>query len=119
MLIPLLIILSILNRVYFGEIICVVSNDGIHYKGGFVNWEEILLIKYSVPVKVSRWESCNTPGKVTVECRDRTEILVNAPGYTLSIAKKYCRNVKTYAGKFGWGIAVGILVFGIIIFLFS
>ena len=39
-------VLYVLNTLYFGRIICVLTEDGICCKDGFVKWEQIKGIKY-------------------------------------------------------------------------
>ena len=42
------IVLAILNRSHFGEIICVLAEQGIYHQGGFVPWENIDEIFYEM-----------------------------------------------------------------------
>lgn len=42
------IILSLLNRRYFGKIICVINEDGIHHKDGLTKWDDIVKIEYEI-----------------------------------------------------------------------
>ena len=44
------IILSLLNRRYFGKIICVINEDGIHHKDGLTKWDDIVKIEYEIKI---------------------------------------------------------------------
>ena len=45
-----LVLLSLLNRFFFGEVICVLDEKGLHYDGGFIWWQDIKKAVYEPDV---------------------------------------------------------------------
>ena len=95
------VVLSVLNRYVFGEIICVLDNVGINYSGGFIRWDSITDIVYVI----------DFPDKVSFGCcyarvigKDINIKIYSAPVFLLLRAKKYNENIKVRYSK--WSIAM-------------
>lgn len=80
------VLLSVLNRRYFGKVVCVLNGDGLHYDGGTLSWDDIERIEYdiSLPSK-SRYRPC----KAVVYTKDCSYEIIHAPFFLLSRARKY------------------------------
>ena len=116
-----LIVLSILNRFYFGRVICVLNEKGLYFADGFV--DEDVFFKADGNVRMIKWEHIR---KVAYEpdgfhfsahgsgCRNcayittkpyKKEIVAevnHAPFMLLRKMKKYCPNAKYGFTGFGW-----------------
>jgi len=83
------IILSLLNRRYFGKIICVINEAGIHYKGGLVKWEDISKIEFEIelPGGVVKRENlfCHT----VIHTRKQKITLIHTPIFLIFKVKKH------------------------------
>lgn len=111
-----LIVLSLLNRFFLGEIICVLDKKGIHYKDGdnirFIPWNHIMRVAYEpdVPMRTSHsrlFRSYNTAHIFSKPFKKEIEIeLIQAPFFLLGKMKKYHPNAKYGLTK--WGL---VLVF--------
>ena len=95
------VVLSVLNRYVFGEIICVLDNVGINYSGGFIRWDSITDIVYVI----------DFPDKVSFGCcyarvigKDINIKIYSVPAFLLLRAKKYNENIKVRYSK--WSIAM-------------
>ena len=47
------VILKFLNTAYFGKGICVLTENGIYYKDGFIEWNRISKIEYIIDLPVN------------------------------------------------------------------
>lgn len=85
--------LSILNRRFFGKIICVINENGIHYKDGLLKWHEIIKIEYEIelPGRVPKKEHLFCHAIIYTE--KQNVLLLHAPMFLLSKAKKYNPNI--------------------------
>lgn len=92
------IILSILNRHLFGKIVCVLSETGIHYKDGFISWDQIEKIEYEIEIPGkfrTRYDFC----RAVVHTENGKIELVHAPLFLISRAKKYCPKITAAVSK--------------------
>ena len=108
------IILSILNRHCFGEIICVVSQHGIYYENGFLYWSEIDKLVYDCPIlsKHFRYDPCCVEIHTSKGTNDKKIELTYAPLYLLFTAKRVGKNVKIKLSKESkWFIAILSVIF--------
>ena len=104
------IVLSILNRRYFGEIICVINEHGIYYENGFLYWSDIDKIVYECPTLSKRFRY--DPCCVEIHTKNKTEELIHAPLYLLFVAKRVEKNVNIKLSKESkWYIAVLSVIF--------
>lgn len=92
------IILSILNRHLFGKIVCVLSEDGIHYKDGFNSWDEIEKIEYEIEIPGKHRASYDFCRAVVHTDKRKIEI-VHAPLFLLSRVKKYSPDIIAAVSK--------------------
>ena len=104
--------LSVLNRFFFGEIVCVLNEDGIHHKDRLVKWNDILGVEYTV-THVARFYF--RPAYVDVVCKNETIRIASVPLYMLSLAKKFNPNIKIKRDVTPLVIAAAILIIPIII----
>ena len=92
------LILSALNRRLFGKIVCVLNEDGIHYKDGFVRWNEIVKTEYEIdfPSRTSkRHQFCRA-----IIYTSKEEIVIrHAPLFILSKVKKQNPDIQTEVSK--------------------
>lgn len=86
MMIPV-IILSILNRSFFGDVVCVLEKEGLHHKDGFIIWDAIVKMEYelNIPTKDRKY-FCYV--SITKHSRFGAEI-IHAPYFLLKEAKNY------------------------------
>ena len=100
------IFLAILNRFFFGKIICVINENGIHHKDGTVKWSEIVKIEYEIQFPSSTvYRSCHA----IIHTRQEKIVLVHAPLVLLSKARKYSPNTRAGVSKSSkWMIGVFI-----------
>ncbi len=82
----LLSVLSVLNAFFFGDIVCVMNEDGIRYMDVFIRWEDILYIEYNI-MEHSRLHYY--PAYITVACREEKISITSAPFFACFVAKKY------------------------------
>lgn len=104
-------IFSVLNRFFFGKIVCVLNEEGIHYKDGFIKWNDVLSIKYHI-THIGRFRF--RPAYIDVVCKNETIQIKSVPLYMLSIIKNFNTDIKTNNDKMIWAI-VAIIIIPIII----
>ena len=92
-------ILSVLNRRFFGKIICVINEDGIHYKDGLLKWDEILKIEYEIelPGGVPKIERLFCHSFIYTK-KDKIK-LVHTPLFFVSRLKKYKPSIDAKVSK--------------------
>ena len=103
--------LSALNRFFFGKIICVLDNKGLHFDDGdrirFIPWSHIQSVAYEPDIPYQprhsfRFECSNTVHITTKPFNKKVEIeLIGAPLYLLGKMKKYRPNAKYGFTKWG------------------
>lgn len=115
-----LVLLSVLNRFFFGKIVCVVNTRGIHWADGLIRWDDVDRLEYELSY-VSRWGSQYCHANVFTRAGKVT--LVHAPLFLLSYAKKYKPDIHA---KLSQGsvfalilMAVGLLIVPLLIPLFG
>ena len=86
-----LLILRILNKHYFGRIICVLNEEGIHYSNkGKLCWDTIEKIEYVIDSKPRYKNDTGKAFRVIVYTQGgKYIVLANAPLYIVSRIKKY------------------------------
>ncbi len=107
-----LILLSLGNMFFFGEVICTVNDEGICYKDVFVRWEDILYIEYNIPEHTKRH---HYPAYITLVCKQEKIVIASAPLFTCFFAKKYKPGVRIKLDKtillyFGF-VLVGAVIY--------
>ncbi len=92
-----LIVLSIFNRRFFGKIICVINESGIHHSSGFIKWSDVVKIEYEIdfPNRQHHYRFCHA----VIYTKEETVTLVHAPLSLLSAAKKYKPNIEAKVSK--------------------
>lgn len=106
------VILSLLNRFLFGEIICVLDDLGINYSGGFIRWDSISDIVYVIDFPTKHHFGCCY---ARVIGKDIDIKLYSAPAFLLLRAKKYNAEIKVRYSKFSIATIVLFSVAPIII----
>lgn len=121
-----LIVLSILNRFYFGRVVCVLNEKGLYFADGFI--DEDIFFKAEGNVRMIRWEhirkvaydpdgfrfsrhtsGCKNCAYITTKPYKKEIVaeLNHVPFMLLRKMKKYCPNAKY--GFTGWGwVIIGI-----------
>ena len=107
------IILSVLNRFFFGKIVCVLSEEGIHHEGGLIKWNNISRIEYNIPT-LNRYPLRLIAAHIDVVCKNETIKITSVPLYMFSVVKKSHPDIKTKMDKTVWGL-VALTIFIIII----
>lgn len=79
-------VLSVLNAFFFGDIVCVMNEDGIRYADVFIRWEDVLYFEYNVMEHSRRHY---IPAFITVVCREEKLSITSAPFFACFVAKKY------------------------------
>ena len=83
------VILSILNRRFFGKIICVINENGIYYKDGLLKWDEILKIAYEIELPGGVVKKENLFCRSVIYTRKEKIKLTHTPMFFISKVKKY------------------------------
>ena len=90
------LILSALNRRMFGKIVCVLNEDGIHYKDGFVRWNEIVKMEYEIDIPSrTNHQFC----RAIVYTSKEEIVMQHAPLFLLSKVKKQNPDIQTGVSK--------------------
>ncbi len=88
------LLLRVINKNFFGRIICVLTEEGIHYPRGMLRWETIEKIEYAIDSK-PRYKS--DPAKsfraIIYTRGGKHVVLESAPMCIISRAKKYKREL--------------------------
>jgi len=93
------IILSVLNRRYFGKIICVINEDGIHYKDGLIKWDAIVKIEYEIELPGGVVKKENLFCHAVIYTRKEKINLIHAPMFLISKVKKYQPSLEAKVSK--------------------
>ena len=108
-----LFVLSVINR-FVGPIVCVLTDDGIHHKGGFVKWTDILSIEYC-PDTFSKTQF----SRIVIHTRKDELTIIHAPLYMIIRIKRMQPQIKIRLNKskkyFGIIIMVICLIMGALI----
>ena len=85
-----LLILRTLNKHFFGRIICVLTEDGIHYPKGTIRWETLEKIEYAIDTKPRYKNDLPKAFRTIIYTKGGKHIvLADTPLYTVSHIKKY------------------------------
>lgn len=85
------VILSVFNRYTFGKIVCVLNDEGIHYKDGCIKWDNITEMRYNVTTFTRiRY----APAFINVICKDKEICITSAPLLVFRYAKKFRSSIK-------------------------
>ncbi len=113
-----LIPLSILNKFFFGRIICIISEDGIYYEDRLIEWNELSNLRYIIPDYLSRrfWRFYSS-GKKTARIEasykgigiPKIVDIMSAPFYSLFVIKRYSPKTKIKGFKILLVAFVGII----------
>ena len=82
------IILYVLNQQFFGKIICVINENGIHHKDGLIKWEDITKIEYEVELYGTVIEKEHRFCHAVIYTEKQNIILLHAPMYFIFKVKK-------------------------------
>ena len=82
------IVLKILTRLCLGRIICVLDDDGIHHKGGFIAWDRVERVEYVIDVPPRYNIDPNQKCRAVIHTENESIILLQAPLYLLRCIKK-------------------------------
>ena len=89
------LILQVLNKHFFGRIICVLNEEGIHHPKGMLKWEAIEKIEYAIDSKPRYKSDPSRAFRAIVYYAQGTKHLVleKAPISLLSRIKKYRKDI--------------------------
>ena len=93
------IILSLLNRRYFGKIICVINQAGIYYKDGLIKWEDISKIEYEIELPGGVGKKENLFSHTVVHTRNQKITLIHTPIFFISKVKKHKPSIDVGVSK--------------------
>ena len=84
------IVLAVLNRSYFGKIICILTEDGLHYSDGWIEWNQIWRIEYvfELPGKGVEYSTKKCHAVIYTKSGEPV-VLLHAPHGILKAAKKF------------------------------
>ena len=100
-------ILRILNKRYFGKIVCVLTDDGIRYDEGFIGWDCISKIEYVIDLPSRYRYDPKRKCRAVVYTENKTIILYHAPHSILQSVKKFKPQIKTQLSNGSkWLIAI-------------
>ena len=102
------IILSILNKKYFGKVLCVLNEHGIYYENGFIYWSDIDKIVYE-PSSSSLYKWRRFPSYVEIHTKSKVIEIEHAPFYLLSRAKKMRPDIKVGIADFKFMVVMFII----------
>ncbi len=105
--------LYVLCRLWFGKLICVLNADGIHYKDGFVKWQDIQKIEYEIDMPSRTSFRCC---RVLLYTKNETIEIRHAPMCLLSAVKTFAPALSAKVSKNSKWMVVGILIvmFGVV-----
>ncbi len=93
------IILTILNRFCFGDIVCVLTENGIFYNDGFIEWDRISRVEYIIDLPSKYRYDPNRKCRAVIYTGDDSIVLLHAPRYILRLVKKFDRQIDTGMSK--------------------
>lgn len=102
-------VLSVLNFFCFGKTVCVLNEEGIHYRNGIIRWDDILYLKFEC-VTLSKLHPYY-PSYITVVCKDNLKgiEITSAPFSMALAARKYKSGIRIKPVKEIF-ILVGIVI---------
>ena len=109
------LVLSVLNRFFFGKIVCVLNEEGIRYKNGIIKWYDIVSIKYHI-MDLNKFHY--RPSYIDVVCKNKTVQIKSAPLYMFSFVKKSNADIEIKTDITVWGILALHILAPIIITLY-
>ena len=90
-----LALLSFINY-FIGPVVCILTDDGIHHKSGFIRWKEISKIEYNIELPSRYRCDCN---KIEIFVKDEAIEIDHAPLYTLFKIKRMQPQIKMDIAK--------------------
>lgn len=100
------LILRMLNKHFFGRIICVLTKEGIHYAKGMLHWETVEKIEYVFASK---------PGNVILYTQGGMHVVLNnAPLHLLSRIRKHNKGLEIKISGVSSLLSVVLLIAAII-----
>lgn len=91
-------ILSCLNRLFFGKVICVLTSKGLQHDKGFVPWDQITMIEYEIVLPRRSYLYTNQINScfAHIHIKDAKDLLlIHAPYMLLQAVQKYNPDIKT------------------------
>ena len=84
---------------YFGKIICVINEDGIHHKDGLIKWDDIVKIEYEIELPGGVVKKENLFCHAVIYTRKEKINLIHAPMFLISKVKKYQPSLEAKVSK--------------------
>lgn len=115
-------VLSVLNRLFFGEVICVLNDQGLHYKEGTISWSSIHTMTFHATNVQRRIRASGMGGirgityaYTNVECTQGLFAIQSAPLYMLWKVKKYNPDIKVKLDKLPFLLIAMVIVIAIVV----
>ena len=113
-----ILLLRTLNKYCFGRIICVLSEEGIHYPKGMVRWETVERLEYAIDAE-PRYKSDNAKAyRAIVYTKGGKHIILNsAPMSILYRVRKYDRGLSVQMSGVSSFISAVLVIAAIVVFV--
>ncbi len=112
--ISIFLLLSVLNKTVFGEVVCVVNQQGIYYKYGHAKWENIAWIKHNLPF-IHKTVCVSEYIQITLKSESRIDV-EHIPKYVLMVAKNKFKKIKVRGDAVELVYLLAFVIMGIIFF---
>lgn len=111
-------VLSLLNMFFFGRVVCVINEDGIHHRNGLIRWNDVLYLKYEAVDFGSLFRRQYYPTYITVGCPQQRIEITYAPFFMFFIVKKYKPSIRLKTDIL-IPIVIGAVIVGAVLNLLS
>ena len=92
------IILSVLNRFYFGKLVCILDDSGIYHDDRLISWEQIERIDYEIEWR-RKYSMQIRFCHATVFTKNETIVINHAPFHLISSTKKLRPDIRASLSK--------------------
>lgn len=105
----ILAILSILNLNFFGEIVAVLTDEGVYTKKHFIDWNDITEIKFYTPEMPGKNLTPTSFAYTEILCLQGTRKIYHMPLWFLLKAKRFNKQIKLRIKIDNWYIFFGVV----------
>ena len=92
------IILSVLNRLYFGKLVCILDDSGIYHDDRLISWEQIERIEYEIEWR-RKYSMQIRFCHATVFTKNETIVINHAPFHLISSIRKMRPDIRASLSK--------------------
>lgn len=110
-----------LNRFFFGQVVCVINEQGIYYYHGFIEWKAIEVVEFDIETKARALTATNIH---IISKSKKSRVLYNTPYSAIRVMKRYKKSIRRVFTERAKEILIfssvfaGILVLLLPLFLF-